>query len=182
MSHGPTPTPARIVLVGFMAAGKSEVARILARRLGWEVVDFDDAIRQRTGRSPGAIIREDGEPAFRALERELTDALADRERVVLAPGGGWATQPELVRKLGPGTVRVWLRVSPATAVRRAAAEARDRPLMGPAEGRIERMTRLLREREPHYRTAELDVDTDDASPERVAETILRRLGLPSGGE
>lgn len=165
-----------------MAAGKSEVARILAGRLAWELVDFDEAIRHRTGRSPGAIIREDGEAAFRTLERELTAALANRERVVLAPGGGWATQPDLTRLLGPGTVRVWLRVSPETAVRRAGADGTDRPLMGPADGRVERMTRLLHEREPLYRAAELAVDTDDMSPERVAETILRRLGLRTGGE
>ncbi len=165
-----------------MAAGKSEVARILAGRLGWERVDFDEAIRQRTGRSPGAIIREDGEAAFRALERELTATLADRERVVLDPGGGWATQPDLARLLGPGTVRVWLRVSPETAVRRANEDGTDRPLMGPSDGRVERMARLLREREPLYRAAELAVDTDDMSPGRVAETILRRLGLETGGE
>ena len=165
-----------------MAAGKSAVGRVLAERLGWDFVDFDEAIRARTGRSPAAIIREDGEVAFRAAEAELTAVVAGRERVVLAPGGGWMTQPELADSLGPGTVRVWLRVSPAEAVRRAAADGTDRPLMGPPEGRVDRMARLLHERESRYRTAELDVATDDMSPERVAEEILRRLGLPTGGE
>lgn len=165
-----------------MAAGKSEVGRILAERLGWSFVDLDEAIRRRTGRTPGAIIREDGEAAFRALEAELTDEVAGRDRVVLAPGGGWVTRPELAGSLGPDTVRVWLRVSPDVAVWRAEGDGTDRPLMGPAEGRVDRMARLLEEREPHYRTAELDVDTDERSPERVAEEILQRLGLATGGE
>lgn len=165
-----------------MAAGKSSVGRALQERLGWDLIDFDAAIEARTGRSPGAIIREDGEAAFRALEAEVTTELAVRESVVLAPGGGWAVQPELAERLGPGTVRVWLRVSAREAIRRAEAEGTDRPLMGPAEGRIERVTQLLRRREPHYRTAELTVDVDDREPGAIADEILRRLGLTTGGQ
>lgn len=182
MSHGRDPAPSRIVLVGFMAAGKSVVGRILARRLGWRFVDLDDAIRERTGRTPGAIIREEGEAAFRTLEAEATAALADREQLVLAPGGGWVTRPDLAQSLGPGTATVWLRVGPAEAVRRAETDGTDRPLMGPPEGRVERMARLLREREPHYRRAQLSIDTDGTEPGNVAEEIIRRLGLDTGGE
>lgn len=181
MSHGPQPVPARIVLVGFMAAGKTVVGRILAGRLGWEFVDLDDAITERAGRSPGAIIREDGEAAFRALEAQLTEAVASRRHVVLAPGGGWVTQPELAASLGAGTVRVWLRVSPGEAVRRAVADGTDRPLLGAPADRVGRAARLLREREPYYRRSELDVDTDELSPEAVAGEILKRLGLATGG-
>lgn len=164
-----------------MAAGKSVVGRVLARRLGWDFVDLDQAILKRTGRTPGAIIREDGEAAFRTLEAEVTETVARQRRVVLAPGGGWVMQPELAVPLGADTVRVWLRVSPAEAVRRAEVDETDRPLMGPPGARVERMARLLREREPLYRHADLDVDTDDRSPEAVAAEILHRLGLTTGG-
>ena len=171
----------RIVLVGFMAAGKTTVGRIVAGRLDWDFVDFDEAIAERVGRVPGDVIREDGEPVFRALEAEVTAELADRDRVVLAPGGGWATQPELAASLGPGTVRVWLRVSPVEAVRRAEADGTDRPLMGPPEGRVERMARLLRRRSERYEEAELVVDVDEKRPEAVADEIVRHLGLETGG-
>ena len=180
--HGAVPAPERIVLVGFMAAGKSTVGRILAERLGWAFVDFDDAIADLAGRAPGAVIREEGEAAFRALEAEVTARLADREDAVLAPGGGWATQPELAELLGPGTVRVWLRVSPEEAVRRAERDGTDRPLMGPPEGRVERMARLLHRRNDRYRTADVVVDVDDREPDAVADEILRELGLMTGGE
>lgn len=182
MSYGADPAPGRIVLTGFMAAGKSTVGRIVAEQLGWSFVDFDHEIADRTGRYPGAVIREDGEAAFRALEAEVTAELAGRKDVVLAPGGGWAARPELAGSLGPGTVRVWLRVSAAEAVRRAESDGTDRPLMGPPEGRVERMTRLLERRAARYRDAELVVDVDNKRPEEVAEEILRHLGFVMGGE
>jgi shikimate kinase len=165
-----------------MAAGKSTVGRLLARRLGWDFVDFDDLVRDRTGRSAGSLIRERGEGALRALEQELTEELAGRRSVVLAPGGGWATRPELSERLGPGTVRVWLRVSPAEAVRRAARQDEDRPLLGGADDAdgaeaVGRAESLLAEREPLYATADAVVDVDGKEPEAVALEILRQPGI-----
>jgi shikimate kinase len=156
-----------------MAAGKSTVGRLLADRLGWDFVDFDDAIRSRTGRSAGALIREEGEPAFRRMEADLTRELAGRRRFVLAPGGGWATDPALATALGEGTVRVWLRVSAREVLRRAGSDP-NRPLLGPTPEAVER---LLRAREPLYAAAEVVVDVDDRDPEAVAQEILRRLGF-----
>ncbi len=176
MSHGGDPGCDRIVLVGFMAAGKTTVGRRLADRLDWAFVDLDGLIEERTGRTPGRLIREDGEAAFRRLEAELTDELSGRTRVVLAPGGGWVTRPELAERLGPGTVRVWLRVSPAEAVQRAESDPVDRPLLGRRDGRLERATALLAAREPYYRRAEITMDVDDKAPSRVVEEILDRLG------
>ncbi len=180
MSHGRDPTFGRIVLVGFMAAGKSTVGPRLAQRLDWDFVDFDRRIEERTGSSPGALIRERGELAFRRLEAELTEEFAGVTRVVLAPGGGWVTRPELLERLGPDTVRVWLRVSVSEALRRAGADEADRPLLGPAEGRAGRAEALLREREPLYERAEVVVNVDGREPDAVVEEILRQLA--PGGE
>lgn len=182
MRHGAASPIRRIVLVGFMASGKSTVGRLLAERLGWDFVDFDEVIAEREGRPPGRLIREVGEPAFRAAEAELTAEQAGRGDVVLAPGGGWATQPELALSLGPGTVRVWLRVSPEEAVRRAESDGTDRPLLGGPEGRVERMRRLLERRMDRYAAAELSLDVDDLGPGAVVDSIVRRLGLTTGGE
>jgi shikimate kinase len=176
MSHGADPAPERIVLVGFMAAGKSTVGALLAEHLDWQFLDLDRLIEDRTGQSPGRLIRERGEAAFRELEAELTGELAGRARVVIAPGGGWVTRPELADRLGPGTVRVWLTVTPETALERAASGV-DRPLLGPIDGRLERARALLREREPYYRLAEARVSADDRTAVGVVEEILRQLGL-----
>lgn len=177
MSYGPDPTPGTIVLVGFMAAGKSTVGRLLARRLGWEFVDFDQRILDRTGLTAGELIRQRGEEAFRKMEAEVTMEVAGLTRVVLAPGGGWVTRPELAGRLGEGAVRIWLRVTPDEVLRRAALDPVDRPLLGPPEGRRERVVELLRSRTPLYEPAEEVVDVDDREPAVVVEEIIRRLGL-----
>lgn len=161
-----------------MAAGKTTVGERLADRLGWRFIDFDREIEDRTGRTAGRLIRERGERALRDLEADLTTELAGVEDVVLAPGGGWVTRPELAARLGSGTAMVWLRVGVDEAVRRAEADEADRidrPLLGAAEGRRERARALLESREPLYARAEVVVDVDDREPEVVVGEILRRL-------
>lgn len=164
------------MFVGFMAAGKTTIGRLVADRLGWEFVDLDERIMERAGRNPGAIIRDRGEAAFRHLEAEVTRELASRRRVVLAPGGGWGADPSRAALLGPGTVRVWLRIDAAEAVRRAEREGIDRPLLGEPEGRVERAEALLRSRETSYAAAEYVVDVNSREPGAVADEIVRRLG------
>src|SRR5690625_7322821 len=95
MTRRPPGDVSRVVLVGFMAAGKSSVGERLAGILGWEFIDFDEEIERRTGVSIPEIFRRRGAAEFRALEEELTDELADEQWVVFAPGGGRITQPEL---------------------------------------------------------------------------------------
>jgi shikimate kinase len=168
-----------------MAAGKTTVGRALASRMGREFVDLDELILERTGRTAGAIIRADGEAAFRRLEADITADLAGRSGLVLAPGGGWGANPELARMLGPDTVRIWLRLSAAEAVRRAMASGGDRPLLDPGEGPgddpakeadlVRRAERLLQQREPAYAEAELVVDVGGREPAEVADEIVRRL-------
>lgn len=170
-----------IVLVGFMAAGKSTVGRMLAARLGWSCVDFDERIRERAGRPPGQIIREEGEAAFRSLEAQLTAELAGRTGLVLAPGGGWGADPARAATLGPGAVRVWLRITVDEALRRAGAEKLDRPLLGEGPDRHVRARNLLAERERGYAAAEIAVEVNGKSPEAVTDEIVRGLEAYSGG-
>jgi shikimate kinase len=164
----------RIVLVGFMCSGKSTVAGELARRLGWEHLDLDRVIEAREGRTVPEIFRGEGEARFRALEAEATAEVAERRGVVLAPGGGWITNPSLLERLGPGTLSVWLKVTPETVLARAGPGRAGRPLLDVPDP-LAVVRRLLAEREPLYRLAALAVATDALDPASVASLIEHEI-------
>jgi len=97
-----------IVLIGMMGCGKSTVGRLLARRLGRELVDTDALIERRQGRSIPDIFARDGEPAFRAMELELCRELSRRRGLVIACGGGLPLQAEAIAALKENGLVFWL--------------------------------------------------------------------------
>ena len=162
---------ARIVLVGFMGAGKSTVGPILAGALDWDFVDLDDEIAGRDGRHPAEIIRRDGIERFRELESEAAREVLRRERLVLAVGGGWAAEPGHMASLKHDSLSVWLQVTPAVALARIRGSTIPRPLLeGPDPHAA--ATTLLRRRIAHYRRSTITIETDGRSPEAVAREIL----------
>lgn len=164
----------RVLLVGFMGSGKTTVGRILAERLGWSFVDFDERIEARLRRSVERIFREMGEAEFRRVEAEVGRDLVGRDRVVLASGGGWPARPGRLEGLPPGTLTVWLRVSPEEALRRVRRAEEVRPLLERPDALAE-AGRLLSEREPYYRRAALALDTEGAPAEELARSIEERM-------
>ena len=163
----------RIILVGFMAAGKSTVGRRLALALGWDFHDLDDVVEARQGRTIAAIFAESGEATFREIEADVAEEHLRRQRVVLATGGGWAAQPGRLGSLPDRTLTVWLKVSPEEAVRRA-GEAEDRPLLA-GDNRLEAAAALLRQRASRYAAADLEVDTEGRTADDVSAEILARV-------
>jgi shikimate kinase len=156
----------RIVLVGFMGSGKSTVGRLVARRLEYAFEDMDQRIEARAGRTIAAIFRDDGEEAFRALEREEARTLCGLPRRVVAAGGGAFARPETRALLQEGAVTVWLRCDLETALARVPADGA-RPLAGNRDI----MRALLAEREPSYRMADVVVNAVGAL-EQVAERVV----------
>ena len=162
--------PARVVLVGFMGAGKSAVGRRLARRLKYRFVDLDSRIEKRTGKTVAEVFREQGEPAFRALEQEEAAALSDLESVVVAAGGGAFAVPATRELLRKGALTVWLQCDLETTFARIRADG-SRPLAGNREI----MRALLAEREPSYRQADVTVDTSRRKPREVVDRIVELI-------
>lgn len=167
---GPRQPVRRILLVGFMAAGKTTVGRILADRLGWRFFDIDEAIVRAAGRSVAEIFESAGETAFRAMEAERTLEMLAQTEAVIAPGGGWAAMPGALDALPPDCLVVWLRVSAGEAVRRALAEGGVRPLLA-GDDPVVRARELLAAREASYRRAGLAVDVDGRDPTAIAAEI-----------
>lgn len=160
----------RVVLLGYMTSGKSTVGAALARRLEWQYLDFDVEIERREGRTVKELIAEDGEERFRAMEAALTQEMAETSYVVIAPGGGWITHPEVLDQLGPHTLSVWLRISPDEVVERLRNDTIDRPFRDHPDPRS-MVQEMLRDREPLYRLADLGVPVDARTPEEIAFEI-----------
>jgi shikimate kinase len=162
--------PRRIVLVGFMGSGKTTVGRSLAGRLGWAFVDMDARIEEEAGESVADIFRRHGEAGFREREAALARALGGRDEVVVAAGGGAFATPATRSALQEGAATVWLRCDADTILSRVSLDG-SRPLASSRET----ILRLLAEREPSYRLADIAVDASGRSPDEVAQEIADGL-------
>ncbi len=156
-----------------MGSGKSTSGPLIARTLGYDFVDLDAEVEAMAGRSVAEIFRTEGESSFRALEEAATRALAGRPRLVIAVGGGWGTRPGAVSAL-PSAVRVWLKARPDTLLARTAGHPEERPLLDPMDP-MASIRVLMGERESSYAEAEVQIDTDELTPEEVAAEVTRRL-------
>jgi shikimate kinase len=163
-----------IALIGYRGTGKSEVARQLALRLGWDWVDADVEVELKAGKSIAAIFADEGELAFRDIEGAVLAELVQRDRAVLALGGGVVLRPANRELLKQSNKVVWLTAEPETIARRLAADAATasrRPNLSAAGG-LEEIRRLLAERTPLYRElGDVEIDTENKSPAEVAAEI-----------
>ncbi len=172
-----------LVLIGYRGTGKSQVARRLAERLGWPCFDADEEIETRAGKSIAQIFADEGEPAFRDWEAKVVAALATHEQAVLALGGGAVMRPENRAAIAPQGRVVWLTASAETIWQRMQADtatASRRPNLT-ATGGITEIIATLAEREPVYRQcADLTVDTENKTPDEVADAILAQWHFSKG--
>ena len=151
-----------LLLVGMMGAGKSTVARLLADRLGWPVVDTDEIIEGWAGASVAEIFDHDGEAVFRAAEAKAIAELEQAEEPLVVSVGGGAVVSDANRRAlrAAGTV-VWLRARPSTLAARVGSGG-SRPLLsrgGTDAGRA--CAPGLRPRDLLPGAADLVVDVDD---------------------
>jgi shikimate kinase len=117
----------KVYLVGFMGAGKSSVARALARRLDWQAVDIDELIERREHQTVASLFARHGEAYFRAVERGVLLEQAGSRHVVVATGGGTFVDPQNRALINRDGVSVWLDVPLDRLIARVPANGR-RPL------------------------------------------------------
>ncbi|MGI8771629.1 MAG: shikimate kinase [Acidobacteriaceae bacterium] len=165
----------RIILTGFMGAGKSTVGRTLAEALRWQFLDTDDLVREAHHASPAEIFARHGEPFFRQAELvALTGALQQSACVVGLGGGLLETESALPQILEtPATLLVFLEAPPPTLFARCCVPAAGmaRPLLGQLSEFAERYAQRL----PRYRNAHLTVATNRLTPHDVARRIQKEI-------
>ncbi len=157
----------KIYLVGFMGAGKTTVARIVAGRLGWRAEDVDELIEARERLSVTEIFTKHGEPYFRAAERDILRLLLPLRATVVATGGGTFMDPENRQAIKIDGVSVWLDVPFDTVLARLPADGR-RPLAAD-RAQLEQLYALRR---VAYAQADIRLDAADAEPEDIAARVI----------
>jgi shikimate kinase len=164
-----------VVLVGPPGAGKTTVGRVLARRLDVEFTDVDSVIVQRAGKSISDMFLQDGEDAFRALERQVVAEALTATDGVLALGGGSVLAAQTRERLRGHRV-VHLKVGVTDGLRRTGMSTA-RPLLAGVNPRAT-FKALLEARAPLYReVASVEVDTDRRSANQVVRAVLEAIGL-----
>jgi len=161
------------VLIGPPGAGKSTVGALLAQRLGTGFRDTDADVAKAAGQPVSDIFIEQGEQAFRDLERTAAArALNNQESEVIALGSGAILNTDTQRLLD-GLPVVYLATGFTTIARRLGLDRPRVVIPGNPRGRLRAM---LEERRPLYeRLSTVTVETDDADPDELAEQIAREL-------
>jgi shikimate kinase len=163
-----------LILVGLPGVGKTTIGRAAARQLGRQFLDFDQEIERRSGMSVREIFHLKGEDHFRALEFELTKELSGSGGMVLAPGGGWITQPGSVELLRSSGRIIYLRASPEAVAKRL-RRVETRPLLAGRDP-VVALRELYAKRQALYETADVVLDTQGLARQQL---IARMVELAS---
>jgi shikimate kinase len=162
-----------IVITGFMGSGKTRVARALAQRLHFEMVDLDERITAKEGRSPAQLIVEEGEETFRSIESAVLHELleADNARVIALGGGAWIEKTNRDHIKECGYLSVWLDAPFDICWARIDASVEDRPL-GKTK---EQAQALYNRRRPIYQLADVRIQIGDEDFDDLISRIERAL-------
>ena len=160
-----------IYLIGFMGVGKTVVGRALARALQMEFMDSDWAIERAAGKPISQIFKDEGEKAFRAMERNFIENDHPQEGMVVSCGGGLPVEPGMSDLLKEKGVVICLFARAETIIKRTLGNPK-RPLLN-VEDPEKRVRELLREREPVYMSTGIGVSTEGRTIHEVVSSIIR---------
>lgn len=161
-----------LVLIGYRGTGKSTIGKVLAKRLGRQLVSTDKEIVKRAGQTIPQIVESQGWEHFRDLESEVCRDLAERDNLVIDTGGGAILRQQNVDVLkGNGTL-FWLTASVRTIASRIGGDTQ-RPSLTGHKSFVEEIEEVLRERTPKYRAAaDHELSTDGRTIQTLADTII----------
>jgi shikimate kinase len=161
-----------IVLIGYRGTGKSVVGELLASQLNMPCIGMDAKIVQKAGMSIPDIVEKYGWPKFRNIESEVARELAGLDNIIVDTGGGVIERPENMAVLQSNARIFWLRASVAVIVARIQGGTQ-RPALTDGKTFTQEVAEVLTQRTPKYkRAAQYEIDTDELTPEQVAERII----------
>jgi shikimate kinase len=164
-----------IVLIGYRGTGKSTVGALVAEKLGMTCVNMDSEIVKQAGLSIPEIVEAYGWEKFRDMESDVARALAGCDGLVMDTGGGVIERPENIIALKANAKIFWLKASVNVIVSRIEKDTQ-RPALTQGKTFTEEVVEVLEKRIPKYKNAaDEHIDTDDLTPEQVADRIVAIL-------
>ena len=161
-----------IVLIGYRGTGKTAVGRLLAARLGRELVSTDAEIVKRAQRTIPEIVAQQGWGYFRDLESDICQELSSRDHLIIDTGGGAILRAQNVEVLKKDGILFWLTASVETIAKRIGGD-NQRPSLTGTKSFVDEVQDVLRERAPKYQAAaDHIIATDDQSINQLVETLL----------
>jgi len=162
-----------IVLIGYRGTGKSVVGKLTASGLGMKCIAMDEMIIEKAGMPIPEIVKISGWTRFRDLESEIVRELSVRDNLVIDTGGGVIERPENITALRANSVIIWLKASVETIVKRI-EKSSNRPALTEGKSFTDEVSEVLARRTPMYQSsAEYEIDTDQSSPQQIAEQIIK---------
>ncbi len=173
---GQTPVLRRpLALVGLMGVGKTTIGRRLARRLGAQFRDTDEAMQEAAGRTVAEIFSDFGEPAFREGEHKvIARLLKEPAPLVIGLGGGAFINDRTRALVRLCAISIWLRADLDVMVERVARRPDQRPLLAQGDARVI-LEKLEKERAPIYAEADIIVDSGESALEDCVERVITAL-------
>lgn len=165
----------KVVLIGYRGTGKSTVGKLLAERLGWDMVSTDAEIVRKAGCSIPDIVARHGWEYFRDLESAACQALAQRDSIVVDTGGGVILRDHNISQLKSNARVFWLTAPVSTIAERIGGDTQ-RPSLTGSKSFVEEIEEVLEERAPKYQAAaDHVISTDNHSPAQLVEQIIHCL-------
>lgn len=160
-----------IVLIGMMGCGKTTVAKELAKQLtDFKYIDIDEEIEKSTQKKISEIFLRHGEPFFRMLETDKIKLICKNDNQIISAGGGAYEREENREILSKNNLVIYLKTSPDEIYTRIKNETH-RPLLK-KNFSVEKITEIIKNREPNYSKAHKIIDTDSKTPYNIAQEII----------
>ena len=159
----------RIFLVGYMGSGKTAMGKLLAKRLGLTFIDLDSYIENKFRCTIANIFQQDGEAAFREIEKKFLHEVAEIEDVVIATGGGAPCFFDNMDFMNRRGETIYIKLTPEHLAKRlSSSKAGVRPLIRDKSGEVllQYITQTLKNREPYYMQSKRIIEGTDTEIKR----------------
>jgi len=165
----------KIILVGMMGAGKTTIGKLLSNKLGYDFIDLDKIIEEKSGVKINTIFEIEGESGFRERELQVLSESLEKDKVIISTGGGIVTNEKSRAQLIKNkALIIYLKANLQTLCNRLKND-NSRPILN-VDDKEQVIERILEEREPYYKDlADMDVDTSHMKSIDVVKFIIKKM-------